>query len=151
MPFSKFMRPSSALARRPLRSKSLCKATLEIKTAGIVREVSPAVDPKSGTVKVKLGLTKTPPEMTLGAIVTGRARIGEREAIVLPWSAMFKWQEEPAVWILSADNRAYPRPVKIDSFATEELVLSGGVKPGEKVVTAGVQFLRPGQAVDVAE
>jgi multidrug efflux pump subunit AcrA (membrane-fusion protein) len=100
---------------------------------------------------VKLGLTKTPPEMTLGAAVIGRARLNGREAIVLPWSALYEWQGKPAVWVVGEGNRVLPQTVTIEDFATKELILSGGVKPGDKVVTAGIQFLRPGQVVDAAQ
>ena len=123
----------------------------KVRAAATVREVSPSVDPKSGTVRVKLGLIKAPPEMTLGAAVTGRAQLDVREAIVLPWSALYEWQRKPAVWVLGEGNRVSQRIVTIESFATGELALSGGVKPGDKVVTAGIQFLRPGQMVAVAQ
>ncbi len=123
----------------------------KVRAAATVREVSPTVDPKSGTVRVKLGLIDAPPEMTLGAAVTGRARFGSSEAIVLPWSTLYEWQGKPAVWVLGEGNRVSPQIVAIESFATRELILSGGVKTGEKVVTAGIQFLRPGQTVAVVQ
>ncbi|MGO9172642.1 MAG: efflux RND transporter periplasmic adaptor subunit [Rhodomicrobium sp.] len=126
------------------------QANPKVRTTASIREVSPTIDSKSGTVRVKLGLAWTPPEMTLGAAVVGRARLDGDEAIVLPWSALYEWQGGPAVWIVGEGNRVYPKPVSIEAFATKELVLSGGVTPGEKVVTAGVQFLRPGQEVTVA-
>lgn len=127
------------------------QADPKVRATATVREVSPTVDPKSGTVRVKLGLIDAPPEMTLGAAVTGRAQFGRSEAIVLPWSALYEWQGKPAVWVLDEGNRVLPRIVTIESFATKELILSGGVKPGDKVVTAGIQFLRPGQTVAVAQ
>jgi RND family efflux transporter MFP subunit len=127
------------------------QADPKVRAIAFVREVSPTVDARSGTVRVKLGLTKTPPEMTLGAAVIGQARFDGREAIVLPWSALYEWQGKPAVWILGEDNRVSPQIVTIESFATKELILSGGVEPGAKVVTAGIQFLRPGQTVEVAQ
>ena len=123
----------------------------KVKAAATVREVSPTVDPKSGTVRVKLGLIDAPPEMTLGAAVTGRVRLNAGDAIVLPWSALYEWQGKPAVWILREGNRVSPQIVTIESFATRELILSGGVKPGDRVVSAGIQFLRPGQTVAVAQ
>ena len=123
----------------------------KVRAAAAVREVSPTVDPKSGTVRVKLGLINAPPEMTLGAAVTGRVRLDAGEAMVLPWSTLYEWQGKPAVWVLGEGNRVVPQIVTIESFATRDLILSGGVKPGDKIVTAGIQFLRPGQAVSVAQ
>jgi RND family efflux transporter MFP subunit len=127
----------------------MLQANPKVRTTASVREVSPTVDAKSGTVRVKLGLAATPPEMTLGAAVVGRVR-PEGEAIVLPWSALYQWQGKPAVWIVGEGNRVSPKTISIEAFATKKLVVSGGVKRGDKVVTAGIQFLRPGQEVTIA-
>lgn len=128
----------------------ILQANPKVRTTAFVREVSPSVDAKSGTVRVKLGLTTTPPEMTLGAAVIGKARPEGDEAIVLPRSALYEWEGKPAVWIVGEGNRVFPRAISIKAFATRELILSSGVKPGDKVVTAGIQFLRPGQEVALA-
>src|SRR5205814_8061341 len=73
-------------------------------TFGTVREISPTVDAASGTVKVRVGLEETPPEMTLGASVVGSAKFSPVSAVIIPWSALFKWQGRPAVWIVDAPN-----------------------------------------------
>jgi RND family efflux transporter MFP subunit len=125
----------------------MLQANPNVRTTANVREVSPTVDAKSGTVRVKLGLTTTPPEMTLGAAVVGKAWLECDESIALPWSALYDWRGTPAVWLVGEDNRVSPQTIAIGSFATKELVVSGGIKPGDKVVTAGIQFLRPGQEV----
>jgi RND family efflux transporter MFP subunit len=140
------------LATRPRSGQVqiVLQANPKVKTTASLRELSPSVDAKSGTVRIKLALTTTPLEMTLGAAVIGKARLEGDDAIVLPWSALYDWKGEPAVWIVGEGNRVVPKRVSIEAFATEKLVLSGGVKPGEKVVTAGIQFLRPGQEVTLA-
>ena len=127
----------------------MLQANPKVRTTASLREVSPSIDAKSGTVRVKLALTASPPEMTLGAAVVGRARAEGNEAIVLPWSALYEWKGSPAVWIVGTDNRVFPQTISIEAFATKELVVSGGIKPGDKVVTAGIQFLRPGQEVSI--
>ena len=38
----------------------------------------------------------------------------------------------------------------IERYAPNTIALSGGVEPGEEVVIAGIQFLRPGQTVAVS-
>jgi multidrug efflux pump subunit AcrA (membrane-fusion protein) len=43
-----------------------------------------------------------------------------------------------------------PKIVEIARYAGSAIVLAGGVDPGEQVVTAGIQLLRPGQEVAVA-
>jgi RND family efflux transporter MFP subunit len=139
------------LRPRDLPIDIILQSDPSVRTSAIVREVSPTVDPKSGTVKVKLGLISTPPEMTLGAGVTGVAAISPREAIILPWSALFEWDGKPSVWVLEKGNSVSPRAISIESFATGVIVVASGLEPGEKVVTSGIQFLRPGQRVEVAQ
>ncbi|KMO15500.1 acriflavin resistance protein [Methylobacterium indicum] len=121
-----------------------------VRTTGTVREISPAVDPSSGGVRVKIGLSQVPPEMSLGATVAGLGRFRARQAISLPWSALFRWQDQPAVWVLDpGSGTVAPKTVTIDRYAGSAIVLSEGIQPGERVVTAGIQLLRPGQAVAV--
>jgi RND family efflux transporter MFP subunit len=140
------------LLTRPPRKgpiEIILQADPAIKTTGVVREISPTLDPKSGTVKVKIGLKSTPPEMTLGAAVIGQSGLDAQEAIVLPWTALYEWQGKPAVWVIDAGGVVTPKPVVIDRYGTGTLLLRGGVEAGERVVSAGIQFLRPGQKVNV--
>ncbi len=127
------------------------QADPKITAVGIVREVSPTVDPASATVKVKVALDNVPSAMSLGAVVVGVGRFKSRRAIVLPRGALFRWNGAPAVWVLDPTTRVVnPKVVTIDRFGTD-LVLSGGVRPGDTVVTAGIQFLYPGQTVEIAK
>ncbi|MCJ2010662.1 efflux RND transporter periplasmic adaptor subunit [Methylobacterium sp. J-092] len=119
---------------------------------GSVREISPSVDPASGTVRVKVGLKQTPPAMSLGAVVIGRGRFQSHAAILLPWSALYRWEDKPAVWVRDpAGGTVAPRIVTIDRYGPDSIALSSGVASGEEVVIAGIQFLRPGQTVTVAQ
>ena len=119
-----------------------------VKAVGQVREIAPAVDPSRGTVRVKIGIERAPPEMGLGAAVSGVGTFEPRDAVVLPWTAFFMAQDAPAVWIVDARTRsASLRPVAIDTYRTGELVLKDGVKSGELVVVRGGHLLRPGEAV----
>jgi membrane fusion protein, multidrug efflux system len=122
-----------------------------VATTGQVREISPTVDPSSGTVKVKMVMDRVPPQMSLGSIVVGVGTFPPREAIILPRSALFRWHDAPAVWLFDPRTRTVtPKVIKIDHYSDEDLVLSEGLSPGDTIVTAGVQFLYPGQVVEVA-
>lgn len=121
-----------------------------VRTTGTVREISPAVDPSSGGVRVKIGLAKVPPEMSLGATVAGLGRFRAKPSVSLPWSALFRWQDKPAVWVLDPGRGTVaPKTVAIERYAGSAIVLADGVAPGERVVVAGIQLLRPGQKVAV--
>ncbi|WP_082552302.1 efflux RND transporter periplasmic adaptor subunit [Methylobacterium sp. Leaf456] len=143
-----------ALTANPPEAKAIqiiLQSDPSVTAVGRVREISPTVDPQSGTVRVKMGLDSTPPAMTLGAVVIGRGRFGGREAVVLPWSALYRFDNRPAVWIYDPSaGTVSVRGVEIDRYGGTDIVLKGGVQPGESVVVAGIQFLRPGQRVAVA-
>ena len=120
-------------------------------TRGSVREVAPSVDGQSGAVRVKVELDQVPPRMSLGAAVIGSGSFKPQRGIVLPRGALYRWDDAPAVWIYDPASRTVePRVVTITRYDGDRLVLTGGVTPGERVVTAGIQFLHPGQVVGVA-
>jgi RND family efflux transporter MFP subunit len=143
----------SALAHPPSdRNVQIAlQADPSVTAVGTVREISPSLDPKTGTIRVKVGIARTPARMTLGSTVIGRGRINVKAAFVLPWSALFEWNGKPAVWVLdAAQSTVTPKPVTIARYQTGSIVLSGGVATGDRVVAAGIQTLRPGQKVEVA-
>jgi membrane fusion protein, multidrug efflux system len=128
------------------------QADPRITAVGTVREIAPSVDPASGTVRVKVGIAQTPSAMSLGSVVIGRGRWAPQKAVVLPWSALYRWRGQPAVWVRDPKTGTVsPREVAIDRYGPDSIALASGVAPGEEIVVAGIQFLRPGQTVTVAE
>jgi RND family efflux transporter MFP subunit len=122
-----------------------------VTATGRVREVSPRADPATGTFQVRVGLADPPAQMRLGATVTGRMNISRDGGITVPASALTGSESQPAVWIVKPDDMTVElRPVEIARFDQARIVIASGVEPGETVVTAGVQALRPGQKVRLA-
>src|SRR4029453_6843640 len=72
----------------------------QVKTVGDVREVAPAFNPESETVRVKVSLRQTPDAMSLGALVNGTAPITTQKVVMLPWGALFEIAGKPAVWVI---------------------------------------------------
>jgi RND family efflux transporter MFP subunit len=115
---------------------------------GRVREVAPQANPATRTFEVKVGLTTPPPAMRLGATVTGRM---EREALAMieiPATALTRFNQQPAVWVVDpASRKVAIRNVDVLRYGQAVVALSGGLDAGETIVTAGVQALHPGQTV----
>jgi RND family efflux transporter MFP subunit len=119
---------------------------------GKIREVSPVVDEKNGTVQVKVEIQSNAAAMPLGAAVMGRARWRLDDVVVLPWSAMATRDGKPAVWIVDPKSGAVSlRPVEAAMFEKEKIVLRDGFHDGEMVVIEGGKFLREGQVVSVMQ
>jgi membrane fusion protein, multidrug efflux system len=123
----------------------------KVTAEGTVREVAPAVDTNTGTVRVKVGIPQTPPAMTLGAVVTGSGNLKSSKAVILPWGALFEIDGKPAVWIVdSRTNTVSLRPIVVDAYLKDRIIVASGLNSGDVVVTAGVQYLRPQQKVALA-
>ena len=123
-----------------------------VQTKGHVREVSPTIDAQTGTVRVKIGMEKTPPEMTLGASVVGVGALAPRRVAVVPWQALSGVDGKPALWIVDkASGTVSLRPVEVLSFETGSALVSGGIEEGEAYVADGTKLLRPGQSVTASE
>jgi len=121
-----------------------------ISAEGKIREISPAVDGQTGTVRVKVGIAQTPPQMALGATVTGTIHMESVKVIALPWSAMTSDAGRPAVWRLSTDsNVATLVPIQILAYEKGRLLVESGVQEGELIVTKGAQMLRSGEPTEI--
>lgn len=124
----------------------------KVRTTGHVREVSPTIDTQTGTVRVKVAMDRTPPEMTLGASVVGVGALAPRRVAVVPWQALSGVDGKPALWVVDkADSTVSLRPVEVLSFETGTALVSGGIEEGETYVADGTKLLRPGQSVTVSE
>jgi RND family efflux transporter MFP subunit len=119
-----------------------------VRAQGRVREVSPAADPVTGTFRVRVGLEDPPAALRLGSTVTGRMQLDGGAAITVPASALTRQGSSAAVWLVDpAAQTVSLRNVEVARHDPSLAVIAGGLSPGEVVVTAGVQALRPGQKV----
>ena len=123
-----------------------------ISAVGRVREVAERADPVTRTFEVKVGLASPPPEMRLGATVTGRMEVNEGEIISLPASAVTRQGSDPAVWVVDPKAETVAmRAIDVLRFEPAYVIVASGVEPGDIVVTAGTQALHPGQKVRLLE
>lgn len=122
-----------------------------VRTTGEVRLVSPAVDAKTMTVTVRLGLHAAPPAMILGALVNGTGPMKQHKVFLVPWAAVFEMEGKPAVWVIDPQSSTVSlKPVAIDRYNRDSIAVTGGIEAGQTIVSAGGQALRPGQKVEIA-
>ena len=122
-----------------------------VKTVGRVREISPTADPVTRTYAVRVSLPDAPPGMLLGASATGEVTIDRDAVTTLPVTALFQKDEKPAVWIVDpVSNELQLKPVTIQRYDADKIVITDGLAKGDRVVIAGVQKLNPGEKVRIA-
>jgi membrane fusion protein, multidrug efflux system len=123
----------------------------DVTGVGYVREISPAVDPKSSTVRVKVAIQNPPPAMTLGSAIAGTAGTKPATEITLPWTALTAVGSKPAVWIVDPEtSTASLKPVIVGAYEAGAVLIKEGLEAGDRVVVDGGKLLSSGQPVTFA-
>lgn len=119
---------------------------------GVVREVSPLVDPTTGTVEVKVSVENPPSGVEFGDAVRGSTTQTAGEGIVLPYNTMSATAQGPAVWIVDPNTMTVSlQAITVDRFETGRIVVKDGIEEGALVVSAGAQLLFPNRLVQIQE
>ena len=117
---------------------------------GSTLEMNTVTLPVTGTYTVKVALPNAPDAMRLGAVVTGSAEVRGEPVAVIPTGALLQSGNQPAVWVVSPTGKTVHRqPVNVLRFDPETVTVSKGLKEGDLVVTAGVNWLAEGQKVSL--
>ena len=123
-----------------------------IATTAIVREIEPQAESATRTRRARLTLTETPPAFRLGTAISVTLSSAIKPRIELPLSALQEVDGKNRVWVIDAQTQTVsPRDVSIVSRTQNTVVLANDIKAGERVVSAGVNSLKPGQKVKVDE
>ncbi len=117
---------------------------------GKVRELAASADPVTRTFAVKLSLADST-NLPLGVTVNVHAgpTVGNAPLVIkLPTSALRQEGQSTVVWVLDeATMTVNTQAVQLGMVDGNEVVIQSGLKPGQKVVSAGVHVLAPGQKV----
>ncbi len=107
-----------------------------------------AVDPKTGTLKVRAQFAN--PSKVLRPGMFGRINVdlGNRpDSLLVPERGVVELQGKNFVWVIGSDNKASQRPVKVGEQVGESMLILEGLKPGERIVVEGLQKVREGAPV----
>jgi RND family efflux transporter MFP subunit len=120
------------------------------KYAAKLREISPSADPATRTYLAKFSLPGAGDAVSLGmtATLTLCDTASERVAR-LPLSALFNEGDKPSFYVVDDKGEITLKPVKVKSYESGDVVITGGIEEGEKVIALGVQKLDPSQKVRV--
>src|SRR2546426_3120908 len=117
-----------------------------------LRELSDAADPASRTFAARYVLEGEAASAPLGSTVTIgllTKQTSGSQCVQLPVGAIHDRGNGPGVWIVDDKSEVKFRSVTIASIGKEEVVVSGGVQAGEKVVALGAHLLHEGQIVNL--
>jgi len=106
------------------------------------------VDPRTGTMTIK-GIFPNPRHILRpGQYAKVRAALDIKTgALLVPQKAVTELQGGFRVVVVGADGKADVRAVETGERVGSLWIIDKGLKPGENVIVAGLQFVRPGMAV----
>jgi RND family efflux transporter MFP subunit len=120
------------------------------KYAAKLREVAPSADPATRTYLAKFSLPDAGETVSLGMTATlTLADPATTRVARLPLSALFSQGGDPSFYIVDDKGEVTLKPVTVKSYESNNVVISGGVDEGDKVVALGVQKLDPAQKVRI--
>ncbi len=112
-----------------------------------LRELAAAADPVTRTflAKADLGSAALDLGRTATVLLTSAPTPGINK---LPLSAVMQREGRTAVWVLdTASMTVRAQPIDVAGAEGNAVLVSGGLTAGQRVVTAGVHALSPGQSV----
>lgn len=120
------------------------------KYAAKLREIAPAADPATRTYLAKFSLPGAGDAVSLGMTATLTLSDPATTRVArLPLSALFNEGGAPSLYVVDDNGDVALKPVAVKSYDSNDVVISGGVDEGAKVVVLGVQKLDPAQKVRV--
>ncbi|HIH5235827.1 TPA: efflux RND transporter periplasmic adaptor subunit [Klebsiella variicola] len=122
-----------------------------VQASAAVRDISPQADPQTRTWRVRATLQNPPLAMALGASVTVTLPATGPHGYALPASALSRVDDKPAVYVINPQSQAQLRVVVPAYYTATSVIISGGLEPGDRVITAGVSKLRSGEPVIAGE
>jgi multidrug efflux system membrane fusion protein len=109
-----------------------------------------AVQNGSGTVNLRATMGNPDRHFWPGQFVDVKLVLStEKGAVLIPNQAAQISQKGPFVYVVKSDDTAELRPVKLGQRQGDQVVVTEGLAPNERVVLAGQMLVRPGGKVRV--
>ena len=116
--------------------------------SGRVETISGVIEPTTGSVSMRAMFPN--PHNVLRSNSTGRVVFPNvlQNVILIPQSATTEIQDKRFVFVLQADNTVKNTEIQVYHLNDgENFYVTAGLKPGDKIVTEGVQAIQDGQAI----
>ncbi|HXS55259.1 MAG TPA: efflux RND transporter periplasmic adaptor subunit [Hanamia sp.] len=117
---------------------------------GSIGLVDRAVDPQTGTIKVRLIFPNDNGLLKPGMNATVRVKnTASKSATIIPHIAVTEQLGEFYVYVLGDSSKVNQQKVQLGTQIGDSIIVLAGLKQGEKIVVQGVQKLNEGSVVKV--
>lgn len=123
---------------------------------GIVKEVSPAVDPNTATYPIKINLTDADYQVKSGMAANVTFNFAElvSESLIVPASSVGEDSDGQYVFLISQKEDDYvvnKKTIEIGELTSTGFIVKSGLSEGQFIAAAGLQTLLDGQEVRIQE
>jgi len=118
---------------------------------GTITFISELADPKTRTTRTEITLDNTEKDWHSGQIV--RVTLTRRilkDAVMVPLLAVIPMENGKAVYVVNS-SQAKRHQVKLDIIKGDQVRITSGLEPGDKLIVSGHRFVAPGQKVNIVE
>ena len=120
-----------------------------------LREVSPEADRTSRTyaARFSIDVANNGPELGRTATVHLKAvKSASAQTFSVPLAAVMQDGKTPTIWVLDGPaSRVLRTPVTLTRLTRDAAIISGALRPGDRIVTLGVHMLDADKPVSVVE
>ena len=145
----KLTKTGKAGSRRGVGFELLLSDNTTYEHQGRLSVLDRTVDPKTGTIKVRASFPNASNRLRPGQFARLRVAAEEvSDAVLVPQVAVLELQSAKYVLVVGTDNKTSQRTIKVGDRYEDSYIVTEGLKAGERVVTEGVQKVRPGMVVN---
>jgi membrane fusion protein (multidrug efflux system) len=105
------------------------------------------VDPKTGAVQLRAEFPNPRTQWLPGQFLRVQVLAGQQEAMLVPQAAVMQTDQSKVVMTVGPDNKVVPKPVQTANWVGPDVIVTGGLKPGDRVIIDNLVKLRPGAPV----
>lgn len=118
--------------------------------SGTVQLIDRAVDPQTGTLRVRLAFPNPKDELKPG--LTANVRVKNNTGtpkLLIPASAIQEQMSEYFVYVLGDSSKVVQKKVSLGAHVNDKVIVNEGLQENEKIVTTGLQKIKDGARVKV--
>ncbi len=138
---------SEAAKLRQVAGKAKVKLVLPddtvYETGGNLNFAASTVNTQTGMVALRAEFPNAKLAVLPGQFVRVQITTSERDAYLIPQSAVIQSDKGKVVFTASADNKVAPRPVEANGWLGHDWIVTKGLADGDKVIVDNLMKLRP--------
>jgi len=115
---------------------------------GRLNFTSSTVDPKLGAVQLRAEFPNPQMKWLPGQFAKVRILAGQQDAMLVPQGAVLQSEQSRLVMTVGPDNKVVPKPVQTANWVGTDMVVTGGLAEGDRVIVDNLMKLRPGATVE---